>query len=1123
MAAVWRSFKFFNAELVKNPLCRMEMTCCCCGEGLVFAGGSDGAVWAVDRSSNNEGVKCEFGAYKGPVLYMKYVQSRNVLVTIGDDDGEDVCVIRVWNLEAAAAPGRISPPPCNEHRLFSSKHPPPRERVPLCPIYDTGSTSSPTSNKRRDATDCAPTTSINTVVASFDVADDLQCMAVALVSGDVILLHDDLERKKALRLQRLRSNIAKGPIAFVGFTRATYTPDATTKKTKNQQLFTLSTSRRGEEMVTHIMYSVYADCVTVWQVSSADCEEHSCDSFGGALRGRCCMTDDGQLVVASNASDHITVFGNKETLSPRKQSQGSFVSSHFSSSQAVEVAGRKCLLLSHRGYVVVLAQSDAWSDRFVLQCYDLPNRLRCLSRSQENYCTHVEWMLADSSDILVFCREPIRHVEASNSGSVTGYESKNIRTAAHACYQVVRLVEVGLEKRLQQLFQKECYEIAQSIACRSQSTPGGRHRKNQQLLDIKKHYGDYLVSKRDYTGAMRQYVDIIGHVEPSYVIRVFVDAQQIVPLTGYLEELHNTRDNHTAQRSHTTLLLCCYIQLHDEEKLNNFIRRSDVRFDPRTAIDVCTEARYYEAALYLAEKYAKPHDYVTVQLDHLNNPKKALEFIQALCLDDAEAILRQQHGKHLVAALPRRATEVLINLCVGWSGPARRLVGDEVATSKEEGAKHHNRGDAKDFLHILSDFPVCLLHFLRAVVNSGVLDDADPKREMVIYNTLLEMYVTRELKHATRGNIIPIEEESFVAESCEERRKQAYGFFTVHSGRYDPYHALLLAEQHGFEEGVFVLLRRLNCSTELMQYHAKGLAHGVPTLVRQIAKTRLIEICLNSTNDGVEQSNDGSGNGPKSGGSARELWLSLLSMLAHTPESDAQDISQVLGHIAAQDALSPLSVLTTLNSSNPELPLHIFRDYVVRMVQREVKRSESIKARTEARLKELHELHGKLDALQTRVTTLQAFNCNHCGSPLDLPAVYFSCQHAFHQRCLNDTARCNVCSPANFEFGCVDQPQYDGEDESDKFFHCLGGFSYEKGFDVVVERFSNGVTGLQGPRKMDAPCDSSSIVHGLLNSSIDLASSVNRSRGPSETVLLSDDDTYDESGELMKPEAVELW
>ncbi len=58
------------------------------------------------------------------------------------------------------------------------------------------------------------------------------------------------------------------------------------------------------------------------------------------------------------------------------------------------------------------------------------------------------------------------------------------------------------------------------------------------VAEIQRRYGDHLYAKHDYDAAMTQYVATIGHMEPSYVIRKFLDAQRIHNLTSYLEELH---------------------------------------------------------------------------------------------------------------------------------------------------------------------------------------------------------------------------------------------------------------------------------------------------------------------------------------------------------------------------------------------------------------------------------------------------------------------------------------------------------------------------------------------------------------------------------------------------------
>lgn len=56
---------------------------------------------------------------------------------------------------------------------------------------------------------------------------------------------------------------------------------------------------------------------------------------------------------------------------------------------------------------------------------------------------------------------------------------------------------------------------------------------------IHRSFGDQLYAKHDYDAAVQQYLATIGFLEPSYVIRKFLDAQRINNLTLYLEALHD--------------------------------------------------------------------------------------------------------------------------------------------------------------------------------------------------------------------------------------------------------------------------------------------------------------------------------------------------------------------------------------------------------------------------------------------------------------------------------------------------------------------------------------------------------------------------------------------------------
>ncbi|KAG0213127.1 hypothetical protein BGX28_004953 [Mortierella sp. GBA30] len=212
--------------------------------------------------------------------------------------------------------------------------------------------------------------------------------------------------------------------------------------------------------------------------------------------------------------------------------------------------------------------------------------------------------------------------------------------------KVYRLDEMDTSVKLDILFKKNMYLLAINLA---------HHQKydNASISDIIKKYGDHLYSKGDYDGAMGQYVRTIGRLEPSYVIRKFLDAQRIYNLTSYLQELHSSG---LANEDHTTLLLNCYTKLKDTD--------SDLTFDPQTAIQVCRQAGYHEHAVYLAEKFNEHDLYLTAQIDDVKQYDRALEYMRRLGPLEADKNL-QKYGKVLLANLPEQTTQLLVDLCSG--------------------------------------------------------------------------------------------------------------------------------------------------------------------------------------------------------------------------------------------------------------------------------------------------------------------------------------------------------------------------------------------------------------------------------------------------------------------------
>ncbi|PPQ73707.1 hypothetical protein CVT24_007262, partial [Panaeolus cyanescens] len=227
------------------------------------------------------------------------------------------------------------------------------------------------------------------------------------------------------------------------------------------------------------------------------------------------------------------------------------------------------------------------------------------------------------------------------------------------------LKERSTADKLEMLYKKSLYVLALNLATTQNLEPAN-------VADIHRQYGDHLYGKGDHDGAMQQYLQTIGFLQPSYVIRKYLDAQRIHNLVTYLQELHSLG---LANADHTTLLLNTYTKLKDVSRLDSFIktesRRNDsdeLPFDLETAIRVCRQAGYFEHAAYLAKKYERHEDYLRIQIEDTGNIVDALSYLRELGPDAAESNLAR-YGPAMLDGLPKETTQLLIDLCTNTGAP----------------------------------------------------------------------------------------------------------------------------------------------------------------------------------------------------------------------------------------------------------------------------------------------------------------------------------------------------------------------------------------------------------------------------------------------------------------------
>eukprot|EP01137_Pigoraptor_chileana_P023996 Opistho-2@91225 len=612
---------------------------------------------------------------------------------------------------------------------------------------------------------------------------------------------------------------------------------------------------------------------------------------------------------------------------------------------------------------------------------------------------------------------------------VAEWGSVFVLTSDRRLYQ---LEERDAQTKLDMLFKKNLYPLAISLA-------SSQHYDYDAIIDIFTQYGDHLYGKNDFDGAIAQYIRTIGHLEPSYVIRKFLDAQRIHNLTSYLQELH---EHGSANADHTTLLLNCYTKLKDVKKLDEFIMTDkELNFDVETAIRVCRQASYCGHALYLARKYSQHDWYLRIQLEDVRNYQDALNYISTLDFFEAEKNLKN-YGKTLVNHLPEATTRLLIALCTDYKGrggavaqplehgpaweggadPGRpKALSDVARDDGRSPAVAALRARPDEFIHIYVDQMRWLRVFLEYIVQ------AQPDCGTLVYNTLLELYLRDDANtmDGSNGNM-----------SKETRWELALNLLkaaalAAEGKMRDNHHAMVLAQMYDFKPGILYLYEKAKLYMQIVQYYMENNEHY-----------QIIATCK------------------KYGKQDPNLWIQVLSYFAGKPEGCRKEIAEVLSAVTENNLLPPLLVVQILARSKAAT-LAVARDYIkgrlveeAALIAEDEKAIDEYRERTRAMREDIH-------AIKTSARTFQVVKCSLCTDPLDPPSIHFFCQHSFHIRCVGDNEKvCPLCLGENQKILDMIRAQEQTADQQEKFFKQLEGAP--DGFRVVAEHFGRGALHIRG-------------------------------------------------------------
>ncbi|XP_061596224.1 vacuolar protein sorting-associated protein 11 homolog [Cololabis saira] len=636
--------------------------------------------------------------------------------------------------------------------------------------------------------------------------------------------------------------------------------------------------------------------------------------------------------------------------------------------------GQKLLAHWHRGYLFLLirdvkspnktgfgSRERFQPDKHLLTVYDLDNKFIAYSASFDDVID----VVAEWGSFYILTRD----------GTMFVLQEKDTQT------------------KLEMLFKKNLFVMAINLA-------KSQHLDSDGLSEIFRHYGDHLYLKGDHDGAIQQYIRTIGKLEPSYVIRKFLDAQRIHNLTAYLQALHRQS---LANADHTTLLLNCYTKLKDSSKLDEFIKSSEneVHFDVEIAIKVLRQAGYHGHAVFLAEKHKHHEWYLKIQLEDLKNYQEGLFYIGCLPFEQAESNMKR-YGKTLMHHVPEGTTLLLKGLCTNYhpSGAAAEV------GSLDRG--HVSKANSEEFIPIFANNPRELKAFLEHMIE---VDTCSPQG---VYDTLLELRL-----------------QDWAHEKDIERKRvlqgEAVSLLRSVNTVFDK--ALVLCQMHNFKEGILYLYEKGSLYQQIMHYHMQNEEYG-----------KVVEACK------------------RFGDQEGCLWEQALGYFARKEEDCKAYIGEVLHHIDEKNLMPPLLVVQTL-AHNSTATLSVIKDYLINKLQRETQQIEDDEHKISQYREETAHLRSEIQELKTSAKIFQKTKCNMCNSPLELPSVHFLCSHSFHQHCFDSYAEteseCPTCTPENRKIMDMLRAQDQKRNLHDHFTRQLHGSN--DGFSVVADYFGRGV------------------------------------------------------------------
>ena len=547
--------------------------------------------------------------------------------------------------------------------------------------------------------------------------------------------------------------------------------------------------------------------------------------------------------------------------------------------------------------------------------------------------------------------------------------------------QIVVLDEPPTEQKIQKLctyFNQ--FEVALKLAKKQKLPP-------TVIADIHKTKADKAYNRKSYEEAIKEYIFTIGSLEPSYVIKKFLDPQHASLLITYLEALesHESSQSSTTASTkglHTTLLFNCYTKLKQTEIIRKRVElaseyatsNNEPPFDIDAAIDVLSHSGYPEFAEQLAKSFNKHETYMRILYDS-NEPMKIFYHLSNLNANDVDQAI-QQYGGWIMSRMDNpveqnKFADFIASICTTG------------VTEKVDGIISRKCCKPDHFKMVFSEkTEKAYYHFLTKLCNS------DPtKLSEVLWNDYISTALSCDIQslnkimahpnanYSTEQALIILQQPALKLKELKRKYDNAQK-----ANKPDP-----ILEKINYNDDIVVPLGFIKSALITLYDKRKVYAEILDLLPTE----KIPNACETY---GEYDSN---------------FWLEgLREAIKRNNGPTIKDIVRKI-HIKK---LFPLNSLLKPKTSLSEFTLGVFSEYIQEdfaSMQKEIEEKSRELAELDANIQKDQKL---VHQLRTQYFIAKPVTCANCKLPIDRPSYHFLCGHAYHKHCLEGGAEvCKIC------------------------------------------------------------------------------------------------------------------